>query len=129
MAFGPISYDAASPCRLLLSISGDDAAADLVVSNADLVAACVDGPLKTFLQTALTNPAQQDENLRITLTPAGISPPTGAPDTNSPNWGVVSDVDGSFKTTLVVSQGIAAATVGSVFVGRINLEYIHSIVR
>ena len=130
MAFNPVSFDVATPCRLAFSVSGDDAAANLVISNAALVAACVPGPLKDFLSTALTSPTQQAENLRIVLLPSGITGGApGVPDANAPNWGVAPGVDGSFKTTLEVSQAIAAATVGASFGAFVWLEYVHSVVR
>ncbi len=130
MAFNPVFFDSATPCRLGISVSGDDAAANLLITNAQLVAACVPGPLKTFLSTALTNPAQQSENLRIVLLPAGITGATpGVPDANAPNWGVAPGVDGSFKTTLEISQAIAAATMGASFGAFVWLEYVHSVVR
>ena len=130
MAFNPPTFDPATPCRLSFSIQGDDAAANYTITNAVLQAACVAGPLKTFLNTALTNPAQLGQNLRIVLLPSGITGGApGVPDANVPNWGVAVDVDGSFKTTLEISQAIAAATGGASFGAQIWLEYVHSIER
>lgn len=130
MAFNAPTFDSATPCRLSFAIQGDDAAANYVVTNAVLQAACVEGPLKNFLNTALTNPSQLGENLRVVLLPGGITGgPPGVPDANVPNWGVAVTVDGAFKTTLEISQAIAAATPGASFGAQIWLEFVHSVVR
>ena len=117
---------ASTPCRISFAIDGSDAAA-ITVSNTALRAACVDGPLKDFLNKSLTGPADGQKNLRITLVVAGISP--AGVDANIPNWALNVAGDGSNKVTLVVSQNKTPATGGATFTAYGWVEFVHSLVR
>jgi hypothetical protein len=121
--------DASTPCRIFFSLVGSDAA-PLTITNTQLLAVCVDGPLKTFLSTAVSSPSDAGKNLRVTFVPQGVTPNTNNPDANIPNWGVDLLPDGSFKLTVLAVQSKAtAAGPGTDFVAGCWLEYVHSLVR
>lgn len=117
----------ATPERLVYAVEGTDAAA-VIRTNAQLIADCVAGPLKSLLQTfTLSNASQAQFSslVRIGLVPAADV------HAAAPNWGANPQPQGgpSGPVDFAVFQNIAPGMMESAYSAFLEIQYLHSIIR